>query len=173
MKKTTIILLLLLAVGGFLTAGLSGCVGAKRAAVIRPAPDCTEALAGGFTDLSDNALSDLLDQAALDTRPEACWIPLMKKALDENRDISRTHLLRAVKVFNKKQHEDYFHKAVYRYLADIAKTSGRYRVEDRRLLENYCSYLIQSAATRADDHLGHAKLLCKRLDPELYAKFFE
>jgi len=172
MKKKTIIALLP-AVILCVTVSLLGCTIPNRAAVIRPAPNCTEALAGGFTDLSDNALSDLLDRASSEAHLDSCWIPLMKKGLDENRDIRPPHLLKAVKVFNKKQHEAHFHKAVYRYLADIAKTPGRYRVEDRRLLESYCSHLIQSAATRGDDHLGHAKLLCSRLDPDLYAKFFE
>ncbi|RJQ48792.1 MAG: hypothetical protein C4530_24160 [Desulfobacteraceae bacterium] len=172
MRKTKTTLLLLSA-GLFLAASLLGCTASRKAAVIKPAPNCTEALAGSFNDLSENELSDLLDQTSSETRLESCWIPLMKKGLDDNRDIPHAHLLKAVKVFNKKQHEVYFHKAVYRYLAGLTQTPNRYRMEDRNLLETYCSYLINSAATSKDERLDHAKVLCRKLDRDLYAGLFE
>jgi hypothetical protein len=60
-----------------------------------------------------------------------------------------------------------------RYLADIAKGKAPYRPEDRLLLENYCSVLINSAHSTRDKNLGQAQVLCRKLDAGLYRKFFQ
>lgn len=152
---------------------LAGCVSAKKVAVIPPQPVCSEAAAGDLSDLTDSELIGLLDGAVDGSGLDDCWIPLMQASLDENREIPQAHLVKAVKTFNKRQYEPYFHKALYRYFKAITDNPGVYRPEDRKLLETYCSYLINSAESSRDRNLRQAKLLCRKLDGNLYARLFE
>lgn len=150
-----------------------GCAGTKRVAVVKPQPSCTEALRSDLHIISDNGLVSLLNESQGEDGPDDCWIPLVKLGLDNNRDIPRAHLAEAVKIFNQQEHEAYFHKAVYRYFADLSKNPSAFRTEDRKLLQAYCSYLISSARSQQDPNLQQAKLICKRLDRSLYARLFE
>ena len=141
-KHTTgglLIILLLLMVGG------SSCANRQKAVVAGPAPTCEEALSMGIQSFSDDELALFLDGSPAGNRKFECWIPIMERCLNEHRAIPHRHLAEAVKTFNKRRYEALFHKAVYRYLSDIAGGKETYRPEDRLLLETYCRFLINSA----------------------------
>ena len=159
--------------GLFIVMLLTSCLAPKKVAPLPPQPICSEALEEGLSSLTNNQLSALLEEAEDQNRLEDCWIPLVKGCLDENRDISREHLVKAVKTFNQQQYEPYFHKSLYRYFADITKNPSEYRPADRKLLELYCSYLINNARSHRDTNLRQTKLLCRKLDRNLYARIFE
>jgi len=155
------------------TAAFIGCAGTKRVAVVKPQPSCSEAVRSDLQSISDNELVLLLNESQSEGGQDDCWIALVKLGLDNNRDIPRTHLAEAVKIFNQREHEAHFHKAVYRYLADLSKNPSKFRAEDQRLLQAYCSYLINSVQSQQDPNLQQVKLICKRLDQSLYARLFE
>ena len=165
--------IIFLSIGIFLISGVFGCVGQKRMSVIKPEPTCAEALAAGIKAYSDYEIAQLLDSALENKDMDGCWIPLVKQCLDDKREIPARHLVEAVKTLNTNRHEDYFHKAVYRYFAGLAENPEKYRPEDRRFLETYLSFLINTAESNRDKHLGQAKLLCQKLDRNLYARLFE
>lgn len=170
-RKQTIsgllIILLLLMIGG------SGCIWGQKAVVVGAGPTCEEALSTGLHGFSDYEVAEFLDSSLAEGRKSECWIPIMETCLNENREIPHRHLAEAVKIFNKRRYEVLFHKAVYRYFADVAKGKAVYRPEDRLLLENYCSFLINSARSAHDKNLGQAQVLCRKLDQGLYSKFFQ
>jgi hypothetical protein len=170
MKGKTLSLFL---VAVFALAGImsTGCVPHRMAAVVA-APTCSAALSQGISGYSDYELAEVLNDSDTGGSLEDCWIPVMKQALDANRAIPYPHLVKAVKVFNKKRHEAYFHKAVQRYLAEIARGGGSYRPEDRQLLETYTRYVIHNAYSSSDPNLAQAKIYCHKLDQALYNKFF-
>ena len=160
--------------------GTSTCTWEKRRLTVTvnkpipaiPEPTCQEALFAGLQGLSDNEVAGFLEKGLTDDGKDECWIEIMNICLNENREIPHKHLVEAVKTFNMKRHEDLFHKAVYRYLSGIAKGKTQYRAEDRTLLENYCSLIINNAKSLNDKNLGQTQVLCKKLDPDLYSKFF-
>jgi hypothetical protein len=158
---------LLLALAG------AGCTSNRSAVVMAPEPTCEEALAAGLEGISDREVARFLDSSLTEEGPSGCWVPLMGRCLDQNREVPHRHLAEAVKAFNKQRYENLFHKAVYRYLSDIAKGKAPYRQQDRLLLENYCRILINSAHTATDRNLGQAQMLCAKLDAGLYHRFFE
>jgi hypothetical protein len=150
----------------------AGCSGTQKVVVQAPEPSCESALAGKLQDYSDSELAALLDQALAEERIEKCWTPLMEIALKKQRGIPQRHLAHAVHAFNKRSHQDQFHLAVSRYLTFIARGKASYRESDRRLLEAYCRFLIHHSSSRSDRRLTQAMLLCSRLDPDLYRKYF-
>jgi hypothetical protein len=133
---------------------------------------CREALASEKM-LAPLETAGLLDENYAEQHIEECWIPLMQKALDQKDDLPLAHLANALKVFNKQRHQRYFHLATYRYFSALIKGSRPYGPEDRQLLEMYCRYVINVAANVQDPNLSNAKLLCRRLDRDLYARLFE
>jgi hypothetical protein len=163
----------LLIILSLLMIGASGCVWDQKAVVVGAAPTCEEALSTGLQGFSDDELAVFLDNSLAEDRKSECWIPIMEASLNENREIPHRHLAEAVKTFNKRRYEALFHKAVYRYLSDVARGKATYNPEDRLLLENYCSFLINSAGSAHDKNLGQAQVLCRKLDTGLYSKFFE
>ena len=163
----------LLIILSLLILGVSGCIWGQKAVVVGTGPTCEEALSTGIQGFSDDELALFLDSSLAEGRKSECWIPIMETCLNENREIPRRHLAEAVKTFNKRRYEALFHKAVYRYLSDVVKGKAAYRPEDRLLLENYCSFLINSAGSAHDKNLGQAQMLCRKLDAGLYSKFFE
>jgi len=162
-----------LAAGVFLMSAGSGCVGTKRMAVVDTAVTCSEALRYGLQNYSDSEVEIFLDEGEANGDMDGCWIPVITHSLDENRDIPKRHLVQAVKVFNKRRYEDVFHKAMYRYFAALSKQPNTYGPVDRQVLEEYCSYLINRVASSRNENLNNAKLLCKRLDRDLYARLFK
>ena len=156
-----------------LAAGVSGCATHHHTSVVSPAPTCEEALVNGLNKLSDDELAMLLDDSLAESRKSECWIPIMEACLSEHRAVPHRHLAEAVDVFNKRRYEPLFHKAVYRYLSDVAKGNAAYGPADRLLLETYCSFLINSAGSADDQNLRQAQMLCRRLDRNLYVRFFQ
>ena len=156
-----------------LMIGVSGCIWGQKAVVVGAGPTCEEALSTGLQGFSDDELAGFLDSSLAEDRKSDCWIPIMKASLNENREIPHPHLAEAVKTFNKRRYEELFHKAVYRYLSDVTRGKAAYSPEDRLLLENYCSFLINSAGSAHDKNLGQAQVLCRKLDAGLYSRFFE
>lgn len=149
----------------------AGCAQQK---MVKPPLQCIDAVTYSFGMVSDSEIASLLDESFNKGTKETCWEPLIKKSLDERRDISHDHVKLAVKHFNQFQHEDYFHKAVYRYFRDIIEQDATYREDaDRAFLEEYCRYAIKRALTKSDKILIQARLLCEQVDPWLYKRIFQ
>jgi len=118
-------------------------------------------------------LEAFLDQSIDNNSMETCWKPLIKRCFDEGKDVNRDHVILAVKKFNLKKQENYFHKAVYRYFYDIMERKVQYKNDiDKQFLEAYCRYAIKRASSKNDNVLMQAKLICQRVDPWLYNKIF-
>ncbi|MBN2705707.1 MAG: hypothetical protein JXR89_04615 [Deltaproteobacteria bacterium] len=167
---------LILMVGGIFLwiMGLTGCASHDSATLSHPS--CKVALGDNYHRLTDFEIVRLLDEALLEECNEClynCWIPLMKKALQEGRDLPRKHLLQAVKVFNQKQHDKFFHLAAYSYFDNLVRSRETYREIDRKFLRAYCTTLVNHSRTRDDRQLVKAMELCRRLDQELYRKIFQ
>jgi hypothetical protein len=156
-------LLLLLAVG-------AGCANTKPQAYHY---SCRDALSIGLEGFSDSRIAAYLDEAAAGDDLQACWLPMVKACLEQDRAIPRAHLARAIQQFNREGDQRLFHLAVYRYLAGFARTGDRLGPADQDLLEAYCSYLINDAKTRRDAELQQAMVLCRRLDPPMYRRLFK
>jgi len=163
----------LLIILSLLMIGVSGCIWGQKAVVVGTGPTCEEALYTGLQGFSDDELALFLDSSLAEDRKSECWIPIMETSLNENREIPHRHLAEAVKTFNKRRYEALFHKAVYRYLAEVARGKADYRPEDRLLLEDYCRFVINNAGSAHDKNLGQAQVMCRKLDPGLYRQFFE
>lgn len=159
---------------GIIVMALSLTACSSQRAEIIP-PTCQEAVGDRYYDLTDYEVTQLLDENLVkDCDPclENCWIPLMKRSLNDNRAVPHRHLLKAVKIFNQQQYDKYFHIALYRYFRDLSQGRGQYREVDRELLRTYCSKLVQDSFTRQDEKLSQTMELCRRLDPDLYGKMF-
>jgi hypothetical protein len=151
---------------------MSGCSPSPRTLVFVPAVvSCQEAIDSNLRTISDTRLAELLDDGLVDGDLDACWNPLMKMALEQQRDLPRRHLAEAVAAFNQRRHAELFHTAVSRYLSSLPH--GEYHQEDRRLLEAYARYAIDHATSRSDGRLRDVRLLCAQLDVVLYNRIFE
>jgi len=136
-------------------------------------PTCFDLIGGSLSQASDAQIAVLLDQARDKGEINSCWKPLIKKCLDEKRDIPHKHVTLAIKALNKKRDEVCFHKAVLRYFQDIIrKDTIKYRQVDREFLKAYCHYVIIHAQKATDPKLLQAKDLCRHLDPDLYQHIF-
>ena len=158
--------------GLFIGMLLAGCISAQKDTAVSPQQVCSETLAEGLSSLTDSELSGLLNDTDDGNGLDDCWILLVKASLDEGRDIPRKHLVKAVKIFNRRQHEQYFHKTLYRYFTVITENPDSYRPEDRKLLYSYCSYLINNAESSHDKYLRLTKQFCRKLDRSLYTRLF-
>lgn len=156
-------------------AVLSGCVLFESEKLPQPVAvvTCADVLRNGVSNFSDAEVVTVLQTESESKNIESCWMPVMQSALKETIVLPQSLLQQGVKRFNSEQYNDVFHTAVYRYLAGIARGQGSYRAEDKALLRAYCSYLINHAENRNDDRLNQIQLLTKRLDPEMYDRFFE
>lgn len=134
---------------------------------------CNDVLNHGVSNYSETDVINVLQLESENKDLKSCWIPLMQSALTEGVKLPQAALKLAIKELNSEQYNASFHEAVYRYLATIARGAGSYRSEDKALLRAYCSYLINNAENRNDGRLGQVQLLTKRLDPEMYDRFFE
>lgn len=155
---------------------LQGCVGSKTTVEMMPAPEsapvCSEILTGGLEGVSDHDLAQALDSASGGMEMDRCWKPVMKRALMQNREIPMRHLAKAVHVFNRNGTREYFSAAVYQYLRGVVNGKGVYRAAEQHLLEEYLRFSIKNARTRHDPALEKARLVCSRLDPQMYDRFF-
>ena len=167
-----------MAVTVFIFAGfglLSGCVfsGSEDVLPVEKTVTCNEVLRHGVSHFSAGIVTQVLQEESRNKDLESCWIPVMQSALKEGVQLPQAELKRAIKQLNTEQYSDAFHEAVYRYLANIARGQESYRFEDKALLRAYCSYLINHAENRNDGRLGQIQLLTKRLDRDMYDRFFE
>lgn len=167
-KKTISGLFLLLLISCF----LSGCGSLFKEVKDVPEVDCYTALNNDLTGIEDIDVARLLDKSAGPEDAE-CWWGLVECSLRQSRNIPRNHLIRSIREFNQQKHEELFHLAVSRYLTDIALGQGVYRKEERALLQAYVSFLINRSDSSSNSDLRNAQLLCRRLDTELYRRFFE
>lgn len=170
MKKMAVTALLV--VGAY---GLSGCgmFDAPKPPPVEETITCNDVLSHGVSNFSEQDVVDVLHAESQSKDLNVCWIPVMQSALQEGVVLPQDQLKMAIKQLNREQYNAIFHEAVYRYLAGIARGNGTYRSEDQALLRAYCSYLINHVKSSDDGRLGQVQLLTKRLDPEMYERFFE
>jgi len=152
-----------------------GCLGKKETVQLMPAPEkpvsCSQALAMGPDKISNKDLGLILDRALIEN-DKSCWKSLVKKSLDQDLYIPMRHLAKAIHAFNANESEDEFSLAIHRYFLEITRGKRAYQKKDQSLMKAYVSFEIKRAKTKNDDRLKKAKLVCKRLDNELYRKFF-
>jgi hypothetical protein len=170
--KCTIKITLFLVVLLFAT---QGCLGKKETVQLMQAPEkpvtCSQALDMGADELSDQNLGLIMDQALAES-DKSCWKSLVKKTLEQDLYIPMRHLAKAIHAFNANESENEFSLSIHRYFLEIARGKGNYQEKDQNLMKAYLSFEIKRANTKNDNRLKKAKLMCKRLDNELYRKFF-
>ena len=170
LKKMVVLVLVIAGLGLLSGCALFGTDDLDAPVVVT----CNEVLSHGVSNFSEEDVINVLHfEAQKNGELKGCWIPVMQSALKEGVRLPQDQLKQAIKQFNTEQYNVVFHEAVYRYLANIARGQGVYRSEDKALLRGYCSYLINHAENRDDGRLGQVQLLTKRLDPDMYDRFFE
>ena len=171
-QKHTIKITLFLVVVLFLS---QGCMSSKKTVQLMPAPEksvtCSQALAMGPDEILNDDLGLILDQALIEN-DKSCWKRLVKTALEQDSYIPMRHLAKAVHAFNANESENEFSLSIHRYFLEITRGKGTYQGKDQNLMKAYVSFEIKRAQTKNDDRLKKAKLVCKRLDNDLYKKFF-
>ncbi len=153
-----------------------GCMGKKQTVELMPPIKepvaCSNMLLMDTASIPYNDFILTLDNSVAGSGFYECWKPLMKKALKGGKHIPINHLAKAVHVFNRNDSKDEFSLAVYLYFKEIINGNGEYRDKEKKLLKQYLSFAIKNAQSKQDKKLERAKLVCSRLDPELYGKFF-
>lgn len=153
-----------------------GCLGKKERVELMPQIEepvaCSDMLLMDADSIPYNDFILALDNSVEGSKFYECWKPLMKKALKDGRHIPVNHLAKAVHVFNRNDSKDEFSLVVYLYFKEIINGNGSYRDKEKKLLVQYLSFTINNAKSQQDKNLKKAKLVCSRLDPELYGKFF-
>ena len=152
-----------------------GCLGKKETVQLIPAPEnpvtCSQALSKGIDEISNADLALIMDQA-FNEEDLSCWKRLVKTALEQDSYIPMRHLAKAVHAFNANESENEFSLSIHRYFLEITRGKGTYQGKDQNLMKAYVSFEIKRSQTKNDDRLKKAKLVCKRLDNDLYRKFF-
>ncbi len=136
-----------------------------------PPLSCEEQL--GLGELTKEEVSGLLDSAEQGKEFETCWVPLVKDCLDTNKEIPHRHVILALNRFNQYRHEDYFQKATVRYFRHLIFDEMEYRKQDKQFLTAYVRYVLKNCSSKDCPPLKTARQICKRLDPDLFSKFFE
>lgn len=156
---------------------IQGCVAKKETVELMPLEDdpvtCNEMLSMDQPSVSHHDMILALDNSLSGSTFDTCWKPLMRMAVEQQWDIPLRHLGKAVHVFNRNDSKEVFFSSVYLYLKGVLNGKGQYRVKEKRLLAEYLSVTIAGAQSRQDRQLEKAKLICSRLDPKLYEKFFQ
>lgn len=152
-----------------------GCLGKKETVDLIPAlkqpVSCSQALSMGPDAISGDDLALILDRALLEN-DLSCWKRLVKTSLGQGRPVPMNHLAKAVHAFNANETENEFSLATHAYFLGIAKGYKPYRENDQRLMKAYVGFEIKRAKTKHDTRLKRAMHVCKRLDTDLYRKFF-
>ena len=169
-------LLAIITLAGALAA--AGCMGQKTAALPLLAPDpmfveCDQALAMDLEGVPDDNLYALLDHSWDQGRMDGCWEKLMDEVLKQGRNVPGRHLANAVHVFNRHQTLEMFHRAAFAYFTRLVKGEGVYAGPQQQLLARYMSVIISQAQSREDPDLTRAMVVCSRLDPDMYKRFFK
>jgi len=158
--------------------GTVGCMGQKTGAVPLLAPEpafveCDQALAMDLQGVSDDNLYSLLDHSWDQGRMDGCWEKLMDVALKQGRALPGRHLANAVHVFNRHETKEMFHRAAFAYFTRLVKGEGVYAGPQQQLLARYMSVTISQAESTEDPDLSRAMVVCSRLDPDMYHRFFK
>lgn len=140
--------------------------------VAAPMSICNQEMAGQVAALGDAEVDDFLARADAEGG-EVCWSKAVSAALEQQKTVPRTHLVKALDAFNRNATTADFHRSVGQYLSGLAEQQASYSLDDRRLLEAYSRYVIRTARSQDDPHLKTAQLACARLDRALYARLFE
>ncbi|SDU57098.1 hypothetical protein [Desulfobacula phenolica] len=152
-----------------------GCLGKTQTVELMQTPkqtiSCSQALSMGQNEIAGDELALVLDQALFENNLP-CWKRLMKKSLIQSRPIPMNHLAKAVHEFNANESENEFSLATYTYFLGIIRGGKSYRENDQRLMKAYVGFEIKKAKTKHDARLKRAMRVCKRLDTDLYRKFF-
>ena len=156
----------------FCIAALTGCANNASPVLNLTPPTCEEALNPLGASPTDAEIEVLLEQALVREEMDTCWKPLMIKSIREKRYIPQNHLEKGILVFNEHQYLDLYHQIISRYFINITGKKSPYEAKDKLLLETYASYVIHHSETAGDYRLIEVKNLCRRLDPDLYRKFF-
>lgn len=161
---------------GLLLFVVQGCLGKKERVELMPQIEdpvaCSDMLLMDADSIPYNDFILALDNSVEGSKFYDCWKPLMEKALKDGRQIPVSHLAKAVHVFNRNDSKDEFSLVVYLYFKEIINGNGSYQEKEKKLLKQYLSFTINNAHSKQDKKLEKAKLICSRLDPELYGKFF-
>ncbi len=160
----------------FLLFAVQGCIAKKETVTFLPEIEepiaCSEMLSMDVGSIPSDDFGRALNRSHSGAEFDRCWKPLMERALKAGRHIPIKHLARAVHVFNRNDSQDQFSLAVYMYFKEIIKGNGVYKEVDKKLLEGYLRFIINNAKSKQDEKLKKARLICSRLDSELYGKFF-
>ncbi len=156
---------------------LGGCTTGKQQSVAlmpeaREAITCDLALNMDTRQIPDDDFHHILNNSQKGDWLDACWKPLMVKALKEDRDIPMTHLSRAIHRFNNQETKEAFNMAAFQYFSKIVKGEATYGDAQQELLSQYLHLAILDAQHKNDKNLKKAMLVSSRLDPEMYDKFF-
>jgi len=166
----------IIALAGALAA--AGCIGQKTAALplLEPDPvfvECDQALAMDRQGVSDGNVYALLDHSWDQGRMDGCWEKLMDEVLKQGRNVPGRHLANAVHVFNRHQTLEMFHRAAFAYFTRLVKGEGVYGSAQQQLLARYMRVTIHQAQSKEDPDLARAMVVCSRLDPDMYHRFFK
>jgi hypothetical protein len=156
----------------------TGCMRQKTAAVSVMDPilefvECDQAMAMDLQGVSDDNLYALLNHSWDQGPVDECWEKLMAVALKQGRDVPGSHLANAVHVFNRHETRELFHLAAFAYFTRLVKGEGMYAGAQQQLLARYMSVTISQAQSREDPDLTRAMVVCSRLDPDMYQRFFK
>ncbi|MCP3872064.1 MAG: hypothetical protein GY699_02775 [Desulfobacteraceae bacterium] len=161
---------------GLIVVITQGCLGKNETVELMPGPgtpvDCEEMLLMSTRSIPDDDFSQALDRSYYGTGFGTCWKPLMRSALKENRRIPKRHLAKAIHVFNRNDSKAEFSSAVDMYFKEIINGNGSYQKNEKKLMVQYLSFVINDAQSKRDKRLAKAKIVCSRLDPDLYSKVF-
>lgn len=155
---------------------LQGCIGSQPTVELLETPKepltCRQILSMASEEVPDDDFILALERSKSGEQFESCWKPLMEKSLGENRAVPMNHLARAVHTFNKNETKGVFSEAVYQYLKGVLNGKRTYRAAQQKLMVEYLRFAIKEARSKHDSQLEKARLVCSRLDPDLYEKFF-
>ena len=171
-KLTTIKLGLLLVVLLLLN---QGCLGQQSTVKLMSEQDvpiiCSQVQGMDLNTISDQDLIFVLDNTWYENE-NACWQAVVKKALEQDRQIPMMHLARAIHAFNSNTNKKWFSKAAYQYFTGIVQGKASYQDKDKNLMKAWMGFEIQEAQSKYDDRLTQAKRVCQRLDYDLYRRLF-
>ncbi len=151
---------------------VSGCSAKSTPPPQKWTPTCADAIDGNLDSFSEYDIERILNESLESKQMGGCWTPLMKRCLDQDKEIPQDHLAKAINEFNNLDNKDYFEKSIFRYFSNIDKGEASYRTEDKDVLTAYCRYVVRNAQTSQDPAVRNAELLTRNLDPDLFDLMF-
>ncbi len=150
----------------------SGCSAKSTPSPQRWTPTCADAIDGNLDKFSENDIEIILNESLESKQMAGCWVPLMQRCLDQDKEIPQNHLAQAINEFNQLDNMIYFEKSIFRYFSNIDKGVASYRTADKALLTGYCRYVVRNAKTSNDPAVRNAQLITRHLDPDLFDLMF-